>query len=222
MSNSSLNILVLDAHPDKGRLTHHLLDFYCGHLPASAKINTIAIRDLKFDPVLHHGYSKFQPWEDDLQKVADAIQACDHLVIAFPMWWGSEPAPLKGLLDRILLPGFAFTYRSNSVMWDKLLSGRSADLIITMDTPPWYLRSVFGDPIGKKWRKQILGFCGFQPVRLFRCGMTRRGYAKKNMESWKEELKMAAQTVTQLGHGSKTMTKFTQNSFERQISDRKS
>jgi hypothetical protein len=51
------------------------------------------------------------------------------------MWWGSEPAHLKGLLDRVLLPGLTFAYHDDDNWWDKLMEGRSADVIATMDTP---------------------------------------------------------------------------------------
>lgn len=51
---------------------------------------------------------------------------------------------LKGLLDRILLLGFAFCYRRVNPLWDKLLAGRFVDVIVTMDAPPWFLRVVYG------------------------------------------------------------------------------
>jgi len=89
---------------------------------------------------------------------------------------------LKGLLDRVILPGFAFRYHKKGVFWDRLLAGRSADVVVTMDTPPWYLRAVYGDPVGRRWRRQVLGFCGFNPIRVFRFGPTRQGQAKKRIE----------------------------------------
>ncbi|MCB2058179.1 MAG: NAD(P)H-dependent oxidoreductase, partial [Novosphingobium sp.] len=170
-----MRCLVIDGYPDSGRLVTALLDGYVAALPGGTEIDRFAVRDLAFDPVLHRGYAEDQPLEPDLRRLADAVLACDHLVVAFPMWWGAEPAPLKGLLDRLLLPGWAFRYHRDDPMWDRLLAGRSADLIVTMDTPPWYLRLAYGDAVIKRWKRQVLGFTGFKPVRVFRFGPTRQG-----------------------------------------------
>jgi len=198
-----LQVLVIDGHPDQGRLTSFLLDHYVTSLNAAASIERIALRDLAFDPNLRHGYGAEQGWEPDLQRIADCIDACDHLVIAFPMWWGAEPTLLKGLLDRILLPGFAFRYHAKDPFWDRLLAGRSADMIVTMDTPPWYLSLIYGDPISKRWRKQIFEFCGFKPVRILRLGPVRRGAAAKRLPDWKNRIARLAASADGLRRGNK-------------------
>jgi putative NADPH-quinone reductase len=71
---------------------------------------------------------------------------------------------VKGFFDRVFLPGFAFKYRPNSVLWDKLLSGRSARVVITMDGPVWYYRFLAGAPGWQIMNRSILGFCGFKPI----------------------------------------------------------
>lgn len=180
-----------------------LLDAYAAALPAVVQTTRIAVRDLAFDPNLRAGYSADQPWEPDLQDLAAALDACDHLVVAFPLWWGAEPAQLKGLLDRLLLPGWAFRYHKGDPMWDRLLAGRSADLIVTMDTPPWYLRLAYGDAVIKRWSRQVLGFVGFKPVRVFRFGPTRRGGAAKALPGWTRALEHAAASAAGLRRGDK-------------------
>ena len=83
------------------------------------------------------------------------------------------PALLKGFLDRLLLPGFAFRYRRDSAWWDRLLAGRSARVITTMDTPPWYYRWLYRDPGIAQLRRTVLQFCGIAPVRVTRLGPVR-------------------------------------------------
>ncbi len=198
-----MRVLILDGHPDEGRLVSTLLDHYAKSLGLDATVRRIGVRDLTFDPNLRRGYGADQAWEPGLRDAGAAIEACDHLVVGFPLWWGGEPASLKGLLDRVLLPGFAFRYRKKGPFWDRLLAGRSADVIVTMDTPPWYLRAVYGDPVGRRWRRQVLGFCGFDPVRVFRFGPTRRGEAKKRIEGWQAQVAKAAATAPGLRRGTK-------------------
>lgn len=198
-----MHCLILDGHPDGGRLVTSLLDSYAAALPAGTQLTRFAVRDLAFDPNLRAGYSADQPWEPDLQALAAAVDACDHLVVAFPLWWGAEPAQLKGLLDRLLLPGWAFRYHKGDPMWDRLLAGRSADLIVTMDTPPWYLRLAYGDAVIKRWSRQVLGFVGFKPVRVFCFGATRRGAAAKGLARWTRALELAAASAHTLRRGDK-------------------
>ncbi len=198
-----MHVLILDGHPDERRLVSALLDHYASSLHPEATVQRVAVRDLAFDPNLRRGYGTDQKWEPDLCHVGAAIEACDHVVVGFPLWWGGEPARLKGLLDRVILPGFAFRYRDKGQFWDRLLAGRSADVIITMDTPPWYLRAVYGDPVGRRWRRQVLGFCGFDPVRVHRFGPTRRGQAKRRIEGWHAQVAKAAATASSLKRGTR-------------------
>ncbi|MCG2839730.1 NAD(P)H-dependent oxidoreductase [Sandaracinobacter sp. RS1-74] len=198
-----MRVLILDGHPDEGRLVTHLLDHYQAGLGADMEVERIAVRDLAFDPILRQGYKVVQPWEPDLERVAAAIAACDHLVVAFPMWWGSEPAELKGLIDRVLLPGFAFRYHRDDPFWDRLLAGRSADVLITTDTPSWYLRWAYGNPVVRRWRGQILGFCGFKPLRVARFGPVRHGGVEKNIGAWRRQVEKLASSASRLRRGPK-------------------
>ena len=191
-----MNVLLIDAHPDEGRLTSHLIDVYEDFLPTDLNRARIALRDLEFSPNLKHGYAKRTDWEPDVERMAAAIDACDHLVIAFPMWWGAEPAELKGLLDRMLLPGFAFAYHEDDPWWDKLLQGRSADVIITMDTPPLFLRFMYGNSIIHRWKKQVLGFVGFKPVRVAPFGPVKDGSADESLEKWRKKLFWMASSIS--------------------------
>jgi putative NADPH-quinone reductase len=198
-----MRVLILDGHPDGGRLVCHLLDHYQAALGDEAEVERIAVRDLSFEPNLRSGYTEVLRWEPDLERLGAAIAACDHLVVGFPMWWGSEPAQLKGLIDRALLPGFAFRYHQDNPFWDRLLAGRSADAIITTDTPIWYLWLAYGNPLARRWRGQILGFCGFKPVRILLLGPVRRGGVEKNIATWRRKIARLARTAAVLRRGTR-------------------
>lgn len=129
-------------------------------------VRQLRLGDLAFDPILHDGYRKVQSLEQDLLGAQEDIAWADHLVFVYPTWWGAMPALLKGFIDRVFLPGFAFKYRENSKFWDRLLAGRSAHLLVTMDTPPWYYRWIFRMPGHQQMKRTILEFSGIKPVKV--------------------------------------------------------
>lgn len=192
-----MKVLLLDGHPDTGRLTSHLLDTYQAALPPAAEVTRVAVRDLDFTPVLRHGYRQRTEWEPDLLHLAEALDACDHLVVAFPMWWGAEPAELKGLIDRLFLPKFTFAYHVGDPWWDKLMQGRSADLIATMDTPPFVLRWYYGNPLIRRWKGQVLGFCGFAPARTLALGPVGENTPPRNIDRWERKVARMARSIRQ-------------------------
>ncbi len=200
-----MKVLLLDGHPDEGRLTSHLLDTYARALPASATITRVAVRDCAFAPVLRHGYQQRTPWEPDLVRLAELLDASDHLVVAFPMWWGAEPAELKGLIDRLFLPKFTFAYHEDDPWWDKLMVGRSADVIATMDTPPFVLRWYYGNPLARRWKGQVLGFCGFAPVRMLTLGPVGEKTAPKDLAKWEAKLARLAGSIRTKAPAKKTL-----------------
>ncbi|MEM7690683.1 MAG: NAD(P)H-dependent oxidoreductase [Pseudomonadota bacterium] len=189
------NILLIDGHPDKGRFASHLLDLYQEALPSECTVTRVNVRDMEFAPILRHGYLKRTDWEPDITALAEAFDACDHAVFAFPMWWGAEPAELKGLIERLFLPGFMYQFRQDSALWDKYLEGRSADVLVTMDTPAFFLRLLYGNSIIRRWKGQVLGFVGFNPVRFRVFAPIKDGGAQKNFAKWSKSISALARSI---------------------------
>lgn len=168
------NILIINGHPNAESFNTALVESYKkGALKSGAKISEINIRDLKFNPNLEHGYSQRMELEPDLLEAWKKMNDANHLVFVFPMWWGFTPAMLKGFFDRILLPGFAFKYRENSNLWDKLLKGKTAHIICTTDYPIFYYKWILREPGIKTIRKMILGFCGIKTTKTTYIGPVR-------------------------------------------------
>ncbi|MCX7748078.1 MAG: NAD(P)H-dependent oxidoreductase [Clostridia bacterium] len=160
-------ILVILGHPDSQSFCGALAEAYAESAGyAGAQVQILRLGELKFDPVLWNGYNKRQELEPDLIKAQNSISWADHLVFVYPTWWAMIPSLLKGFLDRVLLPGFAYKSKDKSKTYSKLLSGRSAHLITTMDAPRWYYRLVTGQAGHKAMKKGVLQFCGIQPVRI--------------------------------------------------------
>jgi NAD(P)H dehydrogenase (quinone) len=161
------NILVINANPVKGSFCDALAHSYIkGAEQSGAKCKMIYLIDLQFDPILKFGYSKRMDLEPDLIQAQQDILAADHLVLVYPNWWSTYPALLKGFFDRTFLPGFAFRYRENSPFWDKLLTGKSARILVTMDTPGWYYSLINRKPGHNSIKIGVLHFSGIKPVKI--------------------------------------------------------
>ncbi|NTU44586.1 MAG: NAD(P)H-dependent oxidoreductase [Chlorobiaceae bacterium] len=180
----SKRILVILGHPAKKSFCSALADSYVnGARAAGNEVQLLNPGTLTFDPILHNGYNSIQPLEPDLVAAQEAIIWAEHLVFVYPVWWGAMPALLKGFIDRIFLPGFAFKFRDGSAMWDQLLSNRSAHLLVTMDTPIWYYHLVYRMPGHNQMKRTILEFCGIKPVKISGFGPIKNATLQKR-EKW--------------------------------------
>ena len=167
-------ILIINGHPDKESFSFGLSEAYKkGAEKSNAEIKEINIRELTFNPNLEFGYRKRTELEPDLLDAQYKIKWADHIVWVYPVWWSSVPAIIKGFLDRILLPGFAFKKRENSLFSDKCLTGKSARIICTMDQPAWFYKLVYRSPSHNAMKKGTLHYIGIKKVRITAIGPIR-------------------------------------------------
>jgi NAD(P)H dehydrogenase (quinone) len=183
-------ILIINGHPDKQSLCSELaIKYKKGADLAGAECKLVNLADLEFNPSLSNGYRKRTELEPDLLMMQQEILKAEHIVLVYPNWWGTYPALLKGFLDRILLPGFAFSYRENSVLTNKLLKGKTARLVVTMDSPSWYYSLFLNSPGHTTMKKGILGFCGIKPVKVTSFGPVRNSAENKRKE-WMQKVEL--------------------------------
>ncbi|MCC5869477.1 MAG: NAD(P)H-dependent oxidoreductase [Gammaproteobacteria bacterium] len=167
-------ILIIQGHPDDSadHLCHALAQQYReGAESAGHEVREINVAQLDF-PLLR---SKHE-WEAgalpaSLAEAQASISWAQHLVVFFPLWLGEMPAMLKGFLEQVARPGFAFNYDSENPFGRKGLKGRSARVVVTMGMPALVYRYFYRAHSLKSLERNILGFIGIAPIRETLVGM---------------------------------------------------
>lgn len=182
------NILIINGHPDHESYCAALSKAYIkGVKSSSDTIESINLCDLSFNPNLQFGYRKRTELEPDLLAAQSKLKWADHIVWVYPVWWGGVPAILKGFLDRVLLPGFAFKKREGSVWWDKYFTGKTSRIICTLDQPPWYYRIFNKSPSHFAMKKLTMNFIGVKSVKITTIGPLRLSKEKFRLR-WLEQV----------------------------------
>jgi len=183
-------ILIIQGHPRKDSFCDALEESYLRGCGKNADVQRLHLRDLRFDPILRSQNAREQPLEEDLHKAQQQITAAEHIVLVYPTWWGSSPALLKGFFDRAFVPGFAYSYRKNSMQWDKLLKGKTARIVTTMDAPSWYDWLVYQRSGMNQIQQATFAFCGIRTI-----GRNIHSMVRKSSQDTREKLLAAMQRM---------------------------
>lgn len=188
-------ILVLLGNPDIGSFSGSLVDAYVETAKeAGHEVERVNIEDMQFDPVLHRGYKEIQALEPDLVDMQKKWQWADHIVIIYPNWWCTMPAKLKGMFDRMYLPGFAFNFDKQSKKLIKRLTGKTARVIVVAGThSPFMTWLKFGD-FTNEIQHGILGFAGIK-AKVSTFGPSDR-VSDERRASWVEKVRALAKRGT--------------------------
>jgi len=161
-------ILVVIGTPLAGTLNHALAHSYAD----AARTGGAEVRvvDLADDAVPRHPSQRDEvrlprteadaPLSPEVAAYVADVEWADHLVFFFPQWWGSYPGALKTWIDRVFLSGFAYRYRPTGRLWDKLLTGRTARIVMTMDSPTFWNAWAYRNAAIRSLRNATLEYCG--------------------------------------------------------------
>src|SRR3569623_1623783 len=188
-------ILMVLAHPRK--------DSYCGALAAAyrqgaaesgAELREMVLADEHYELNVLTPSPRQQHLEDSVKQAQQWILWAEHIVFVYPPWWGTLPALLKGFLDRVFMPGYAFNETEHAGQYELLLRGLTAELLVTMDTPPWVYRWIYRQPGHNAMQRSTLCFCGVRPTRIHTYGPVKDS-APAQREQWLEEARTAGRTL---------------------------
>ncbi len=174
---SARHILLIQGHPDSGahHFCHALEDAYAdaaqaaGHLVQRITVGTLDFPLLRSEHAWQHG-----ALPDALLRSQAALKWADHVVLFFPLWLGDMPALLKGYLEQVARPGFAFGAGEGEPLRQRALRGRSARVIVTMGMPAAMYRWYFRARGVRALERSVLGVIGFSPVRETLIGLVGR------------------------------------------------
>lgn len=196
-----MRVLLILGHPRPDSFGAALFEaFQRGLHEAGVEHRALRLADLQFDPHVRCPSPADQTLEPALAEAQRLIAWAQHLVFVYPNWWGTMPALLKGFLDRILTPGFAFRFHRDG-SWDKLLTDKTAELLTTMDTPRWVYRWIYAAPGERAMARATLGFCGIRTVRAQSFGIVERS----SIEQRKQWLEAARRRGRALARGPLTV-----------------
>ena len=178
-------ILIVQGHPDGARrhLGHALADAYAaGAEAAGHEVRRIDIAHLFFDAIATQEEFERGAPPPDIVVAQDGLRWADHVVLLFPLWLGTAPARVKAFLEQLLRPGFAFAYTPRGFA-RKLLTGRSARLVVTMGMPALLYRWYFGAFGVRGLERNVLSFVGLGPVRTTLLGDVGQASAQRR-DGW--------------------------------------
>jgi NAD(P)H dehydrogenase (quinone) len=138
-----MKALIIFGHPDtnigfavnmleavKNRLQERDCDF-----------EVLDLYKMNYDPVLKsselYTAGNREISSENLQ-IQQKIKEANGLIFIYPVWWGGMPAIMKGFMDRVFTPWFAFKYRKDKLMNfvpDKLLDDKKIAAFVSFGAP---------------------------------------------------------------------------------------
>jgi putative NADPH-quinone reductase len=187
------------AHPYTGSFNHAVYHRVLETLESSGvKIFSHDLYQEGFNPVLTPGELGFDESKDPLVlQYAEELMMSDLLIFIHPNWWGQPPAILKGWIDRVIRPPYAYDYPPELPVGDppvQKMKGKAGMVFNTSNTPDPRERDYFGDPLENIWKQCVFGFCGIRMVyrKMFR---TVADSSPEIRESWLDEVRSAVEKV---------------------------
>ncbi len=136
-----------------------------GFNPVSDRHNFLTVKDpefLKLQIEETHA-SEHDGFAPEIEAEIRKIEACDLMILQFPLWWFGLPAILKGWVDRVLAMGRTYGY--GNIYATGKFRGKRALLSLTTGGPAEaYRRGGFNgdiDAILRPIQRGILQFVGF-------------------------------------------------------------
>lgn len=186
-----MKIHIIIDHPWPESFTHAVLDAFSeGLSEAGHTIDLLDLNQDEFDAVLTPGelaiYASGGSLDPKVKDYQQRLLDADHLAMLFPIWWYVMPARLKGWLDKVLLPGFAFTTDKPPKPLLTHLTG--ATVLTSSAVTDEDIREKYHSAVDWVLCKGALDFCGIRPVTWLNFGEA--GFTTKEAhQAWLDKIR---------------------------------
>jgi NAD(P)H dehydrogenase (quinone) len=162
-----MHALAVLAHPRSDSFTAAITSAFCQGLTAAG--HSVELADLYaegFDPLLGPAdYAQFEgrPMPADVLAEQARVERADALVFAFPVWWWSFPAILKGWFDRVWSQEWAYSFEPG--LSRGLLADRPAMLLcVAGSRRSTYAKYGYDEAMRDQIQVGLLSYCGIRRI----------------------------------------------------------
>lgn len=153
----------------------------------------------QFNPVLYpeelKNYNKGIVSDPKVLEYQKQILSSQQLIFIFPIWWYGMPAILKGFLDKVLTPGFAFDENESGLV-GKLTHIQQVVAITSSEVTNQFLSQEAGNPIAVTLLETTLNVCGIKQKKLWlNCEHIASG-SKQHREDFLKQVQTHIKTLT--------------------------
>ena len=100
---------------------------------------------------------------------------------------------MKGLIDRVFIPGVTFKFEEGNPYPIPLMKGKTGHIILTMDMPAEFVEEQ-AQPVLAQLSTYTLEYCGVSPVKTSLFGSVIMTDEAQKI-TWIEEVKLLAKTL---------------------------
>lgn len=182
-------VLVIIGHPRAGSLNHSLAQRYIqtlrdnGHQERDITVIDLAQETPELHPESQHLRAPgghIEHLTEQQQRWITAVRNASHIAVFFPQWWGTYPGVLKGFFDLTFVSGAGFVY--DNALPHGLLKGRTARIVMTMDSPRWWNRLMYRNAAETSLKIAIFRYVGIRVTGITRLTPVRTSTEQKRQQ----------------------------------------
>ena len=167
MRNAVKKALVVLCHPNKTGFNQAVAEKAVHELSRDYDVDFLDLYRSSFSPVLPADeLPRRFSFDETVLTYSELVKNASLFVFVHPDWWGGPPALLKGFIDRVFRPGFAYDFEGNEFLSSRkveLLAGKKAFVFNTTDYP----RPDGLYPPAEIWKTNIFSYCGIPDAQVY-------------------------------------------------------